>query len=203
MFACEQNMAQRINVVLHDFVDEDNVSNSDDDECSSIGSDVEAGLKTHPAVFWDQVSHELTMQALKPTVCEKFVQFGYIHSQHTRLMKLFTMPHDYKNAKKDDVAQTIQATVLAVAKPPPAPEPIAQPPRKTAFHCFILPSKQQYTVKRETVFSEIQFLCNGLVYSCARCLMSEGSVYMGGFVVVGSSVKTGGGGLQHADSVYN
>ena len=44
MFASEQNMAQRINGVLHDFVDENNVSSSDDDECSSIESDVEVDV---------------------------------------------------------------------------------------------------------------------------------------------------------------
>ena len=95
-----------------------------------LDTQLENGLKTHPTVFWDKVSHELTMQALEPTTFEKFVQFGYIHSQHTRLMKLFPMPSDYKNAKKDDVIQTLHATVLAAAKPPPAPEPIAQPKKK-------------------------------------------------------------------------
>ena len=75
-------------------------------------------------------ANELTMQALEPTIFEKFVQFGSIHSQHTRLMKLFTMTSDCKYAKMDDVIQTLQATVLAAAKPPPAPEPIAQPQKK-------------------------------------------------------------------------
>ena len=41
-------------------------------------------------------------------------------------MKLFTMPSDYKYAKKDDVIQTLQATVLL----PPALGPIAQPKKK-------------------------------------------------------------------------
>ena len=44
MFAPEQNMAQRSNAVLHDFVDENNVSSSDDDNCSSIESDVEVDV---------------------------------------------------------------------------------------------------------------------------------------------------------------
>ena len=94
-------------------------------------------------------AHELTMWALEPTIFEKFVQFGYIHSQHTRLMKLFATPSDYKCAKEDDVIQTLQATVLAAAKPPRAPEPIAQPPppKKSSFP--LLHSSVQTTIHSE------------------------------------------------------
>ena len=91
------------------------------------------------------------MKALEPTIFQKFVQFGCIHTEHTRLMKLFTMPSDYKYAKKDDVIQTLQATILAAAKPPATSEPVAQPKKKQAFHCFILPSKSQSTVNRHNV----------------------------------------------------
>ena len=55
------------------------------------------------------------------------------------------------------------------------------------------------------MFSEIQFLCNGPVYSCARCLMSKGSVYIGGFVVVrgfGQNWWGGGGGVTTLHAEY-
>ena len=56
------------------------------------------------------------MQALEPTMFEKFVQFGYVHTTHTGMMKLVTMPSDYKYAKKDDVIRTLQATVFGCCK---------------------------------------------------------------------------------------
>ena len=89
-----------------------------------------AGAKRIAVSLLVAEAHEITMKALEPTIFQKFVQFGYIHTEHTRLMKLFTMPSDYKYAKKDDVIQTLQATVLAAAKPPAAPEPVAQPKKK-------------------------------------------------------------------------
>ena len=70
------------------------------------------------------------MQALVPTILQIFVQFGYIHTKHTSLMKLFTLPSDYKYAKNDDVIQLLQAIVLAAPKLPPAAQPIAQPKKK-------------------------------------------------------------------------
>ena len=52
-------------------------------------------------------AHELTMQALEPTFFQKFVHFGYIHTQRTGMMMLFTMPSDYKYAKKEDAIQRL------------------------------------------------------------------------------------------------
>ena len=43
-------------------------------------------------------------------------------------------------------------------------------------------------------------LCNGLAYSSARCLRSQGSVYMGGFVVVGGVRSKRGGGFSQLSS---
>ena len=39
-------------------------------------------------------------------------------------------------------------------------------------------------------------MCNGRVYSSARCLRSQCSVYMGGFVVVGGFGSKRGGGYS-------
>ena len=36
-------------------------------------------------------AHELTI-ALKPAIFDKFVDFCYVRTPHTRLMKMFTMP---------------------------------------------------------------------------------------------------------------
>ena len=62
MFASEHNMAQRINVVLHDSVDENNVSSSDDDECSSIESDVGWMSSVMLLVLMENVRMTLPMQ---------------------------------------------------------------------------------------------------------------------------------------------
>ena len=51
------------------------------------------------------------------------VYFGYVRTQHTSLIKVFTVPSDYNYATKDEVAKQVQATVLAAAKPTPCAEP--------------------------------------------------------------------------------
>ena len=70
------------------------------------------------------------MQALESTIFQKFVQFGYIHTQDTSLIRLFTMSSDDTYANKDDVIQMLRATILVAAEPPPAAEPIVQPKKK-------------------------------------------------------------------------
>ena len=110
-----------------------------------------------------------------PLYFKIFVQFGYIHTQYTGLMKLFTMPSDYKYSKKDDVIQALQATVLVTAKPPPAAEPIVQLKRKQpSITSYFRPNNNPRC--RELASCEMQLLSYGSVYWCACCLRSRGSV---------------------------
>ena len=39
-------------------------------------------------------------------------------------------------------------------------------------------------------------MCNGLVHLSARCLRSQGLVFLGGFVVVGGFSQNGGAGVR-------
>ena len=70
-------------------------------------------------------AHGLTMRALEPTIFAKFVSFGYVRTQHTHLMKKFTMPDDYKYTKKDEVIKQFQDEALEAARPAPA---LVEPP---------------------------------------------------------------------------
>ena len=106
-----------------------------------------AGAKRIAVSLLVAEAHELTMKALEPTIFQTFVQFGYIHTEHTRLMKLFTMPSDYKYAKKDDVIQTLQATVLAAAQSHLPPLSLLHNPKRSSFP--LLHSSVQITIHSE------------------------------------------------------
>ena len=110
-------MAQKLHAVLHNFADENDVSSSGEDDCSSVECDIEMDVLCGAVCAHGQreddpahedggadvdakrvavsllvaEAHDLTMQALKPTTFQKFVHFGFIHPQHTSLMKLFTI----------------------------------------------------------------------------------------------------------------
>jgi len=87
------------------------------------------------------------MRALEPTILAKFVSFVYVRTQRTRLMKLFTMPDDYKYSKKDEVIKQFQDEALEAAKPEPAPaEPHPKQKQLSISSFFIANNAQHWTL---------------------------------------------------------
>ena len=60
-------------------------------------------------------AHELTMRVLEPTIFETFIGFGYVRTQHTGLMKMVTMPSDYKCTIRDEGIKQFQEDALEAA----------------------------------------------------------------------------------------
>ena len=68
IFSSKQNMAQKINAVLHNFVDENHVSSSGEDDCRSVESDIGLmKLFTMPSVC-KYAKKNAVIQALQATV---------------------------------------------------------------------------------------------------------------------------------------
>ena len=68
-------------------------------------------------------AHGLIMRALEPTISEQSVSFGYVRTQRTGLTKMFTMPSDYTQTKKDKPIQQFQEDAQE-ARPAPATHPL-------------------------------------------------------------------------------
>ena len=72
-------------------------------------------------------AHKQTMADLLPTLFQKFVQFGYVHSKPASEMHMFTMPSTYKFSKVDAVVSQFNADVReAAAAADHAPSQAAQ-----------------------------------------------------------------------------
>lgn len=91
-------------------------------------------------------AHEQTMKDIEPTLFEKFVQFGYVHTKHPSEVKLFTSP-GYKFTRSDAVVQQFNSEVVASASEAMAPitgaaPPEARPQRQASITSFFAAQSQ-------------------------------------------------------------
>ena len=114
-------------------------------------------------------AHEEPMCALEPTIVQKLVHFGYIYTQHTSLMKMFTIPSAYKYAEKDEVTKQLQYDLVLS---------LLSLNGKWGSH-LLHHSSITTTISFEdwSVFGKC-FLCHGPVYLRARFLNSKAPAYL-------------------------
>ena len=86
----------------------------------------------------------LKMMSLEPNISEKIVSFGYVRTQRTGLMKIFTMPSDYKYTSRDEVTKQFQEDALEAARPAPAAHPAHCLPKQLAVFSFFVGNSNQH-----------------------------------------------------------
>ena len=67
--------------------------------------------RTAAALFVGE-AHEMTLNELAPTLFDKFVQFGYVHTRHPSEIRLFTSP-GYTFTSKDAVIEQFNEEMKA------------------------------------------------------------------------------------------
>ena len=88
------------------------------------------------------------MRALGPTILDKFVSLGYVRTQRTGLMQMFTLSDDCTYTTKDEVIKQFQEAALEAARPAPAPaEPLANQ-KRLSISSFLVANKRENSLCR-------------------------------------------------------